>query len=601
MRILTIVLALALVQITSGIAWPQDAGQEQQQPLLGAAQLDQLVAPIALYPDPLLAQVLMASTYPLEVVQADRFAKTNKALKGDKLTQALDKQDWDASVKQLVSTPTVLAMMSDQLDWTEKLGDAVLAQQTDLMDAIQRLRGQAQANGKLGTTKQQKVTVSQEANKQVIEIEPASPEVAYVPYYNPSVVYGEWSYPDYPPYYYPPPAGYVVGGAIATGLAWGAAFAIGHQIWDNFDWNRGNINVNIDRNVNRNIDRNVNRNVDRNFQKWEHNSYHRRGVSYNSDAVKNKFSKGNARAAADRKLDYRGRKGDQVLNVGQGGQLGGGNRGERPNVGQGGQLGGGNRGERPNVGQGGQLGGGNRGERPTTKPSVGQLEQGLKDRSGKPKGKAAAKAKGGGGGNALDLRDGARAKDFSDRGKASLGNRGTKDFSRPSGGGPKVARSGGGGGHHVNRGGGNRPQVSRGGGGGHNLNRGGGNRPHVSRGGGGGGHISRGGGGRGGGGGGRGGGGRGGGGRRSDINLKQDIVPLAQLDSGLELYRFRYRDGDPTIYVGVMAQDVQKLEPSAVWRARDGYLRVDYDLIGVKFMTWKEWVARGGASFSSSP
>ena len=437
MRILTIVLALALVQITSGIAWPQDAGQEQQQPLLGAAQLDQLVAPIALYPDPLLAQVLMASTYPLEVVQADRFAKTNKALKGDKLTQALDKQDWDASVKQLVSTPTVLAMMSDQLDWTEKLGDAVLAQQTDLMDAIQRLRGQAQANGKLGTTKQQKVTVSQEANKQVIEIEPASPEVAYVPYYNPSVVYGEWSYPDYPPYYYPPPAGYVVGGAIATGLAWGAAFAIGHQIWDNFDWNRGNINVNIDRNVNRNIDRNVNRNVDRNFQKWEHNSYHRRGVSYNSDAVKNKFSKGNARAAADRKLDYRGRKGDQVLNVGQGGQLGGGNRGERPNVGQGGQLGGGNRGERPNVGQGGQLGGGNRGERPTTKPSVGQLEQGLKDRSGKPKGKAAAKAKGGGGGNALDLRDGARAKDFSDRGKASLGNRGTKDFSRPSGGGPK--------------------------------------------------------------------------------------------------------------------------------------------------------------------
>ena len=482
MRILTIVLALALVQITSGIAWPQDAGQEQQQPLLGAAQLDQLVAPIALYPDPLLAQVLMASTYPLEVVQADRFAKTNKALKGDKLTQALDKQDWDASVKQLVSTPTVLAMMSDQLDWTEKLGDAVLAQQTDLMDAIQRLRGQAQANGKLGTTKQQKVTVSQEANKQVIEIEPASPEVAYVPYYNPSVVYGEWSYPDYPPYYYPPPAGYVVGGAIATGLAWGAAFAIGHQIWDNFDWNRGNINVNIDRNVNRNIDRNVNRNVDRNFQKWEHNSYHRRGVSYNSDAVKNKFSKGNARAAADRKLDYRGRKGDQVLNVGQGGQLGGGNRGERPNV-----------------GQGGQLGGGNRGERPTTKPSVGQLEQGLKDRSGKPKGKAAAKAKGGGGGNALDLRDGARAKDFSDRGKASLGNRGTKDFSRPSGGGPKVARSGGGGGHNVNRGGGNRPQVSRGGGGGHNLNRGGGNRPHVSRGGGGGGHISRGGGGRGGG------------------------------------------------------------------------------------------------------
>src|SRR5512143_1253756 len=219
MRIIGASLALALGTLAVGSAWAQDAAgvpaEAQQQSLLGAAQLDQLVAPIALYPDPLLAQVLMASTYPLEVVQADRFAKANKKLKGDKLTQALDKQDWDASVKQLVSTPTVLAMMSDQLDWTEKLGDAVLAQQADLMDAIQRLRGQAQANDKLGTTKQQKVTVSQKANKQVIEIEPASPDVVYVPYYDPAVVYGAWPYPDYPPYYYPPPQGYIYGGAIA--------------------------------------------------------------------------------------------------------------------------------------------------------------------------------------------------------------------------------------------------------------------------------------------------------------------------------------------------------------------------------------------------
>ena len=570
MRMLSLALALALLPIAFGTALAED---EQQQPLLSAAQLDQLVAPIALYPDPLLAQVLMASTYPLEVVQADRFAKAKKGLKGDKLTQALDKQDWDASVKQLVSTPTVLAMMSDQLDWTEKLGDAVLAQQADLMDAIQRLRSQAQSNGKLKTTKQQKVTVNQEANKQVIEIEPASPEVVYVPYYNPSVVYGSWLYPDYPPYYYPPPAGYVVGGAIATGLAWGAAYAIGHEIWDDFDWNRGDINVDIDRNVNRN--------VDRSSQKWEHNSYHRRGVSYNSDAVKNKFANGNARAGADRKLDYRGRSGEQVLNnVGQGGQLGGGNLGERPkakpNVGQGGQLGGGNLGERPkakpNVGQGGQLGGGNLGERPKAKPNIGQIEQGLNERSGKPQGQAAAKAKAkaGGGGNALDLSDGAWAKDFSDRGQASLGNRGAKDFARPSGG---ARPGGGGGGYNVNRSGGNRSQVSRGGG----------SRPSVSRGGGGGGR------------------GGGGGGRRSDINLKQDIVPLARLDNGLELYRFRYKDGDPTIYVGVMAQDVQKIDPKSVWRAGDGYLRVDYDRIGVKFMTWKEWVARSGASSASSP
>ena len=557
MRMLTIALALSLslAPIALGAARAQGAqtvpAEEQQQPLLSEAQLDQLVAPIALYPDTLLAQVLMAATYPLEVVQADRFAKANKGLKGDKLTQALDKKDWDPSVKQLVSTPTVLAMMSDQLDWTEKLGDAVLAQQADVMDAVQRLRAEAQANGKLETTKQQKVTVNQEATKQVIEIAPASSGVVYVPYYDPAIVYGAWPYPDYPPYYYPPPAGYIYGGAIARGLAWGAAFAIGNEIWDNINWDRGDINVNIDRNVNRN--------AERNFTKWEHNSYHRRGVSYNSDAVRNKYAKGNARAAADRNLD-RGRKGEQGLNLGQGGgQLGGGNLGERPKV-------------NPNIGQGGgQLGGGNLAGKAKTKPNVGQLEQGLKERSGKAKGQVAgkAKAKAGGGGNALDLSDGAWAKDFSDRGKASLGNRGAKDFARPSG--PRVSHAGRGGGHNFNRGSSNRPHVSRGGGGG---------RPSVSRGGG---------------------GGRGGGGRRSDINLKQDIVPLEQLENGFELYRFRYRDGDPTIYVGVMAQDVKKVDPSAVWRARDGYLRVDYDRIGVKFMTWKEWLARGGASPSSSP
>ena len=122
------------------------ANQQQQPHLLGDAQLDQLVAPIALYPDPLLAQVLMAATYPLEVVQADRWAKANKSLKGDALKAALAKQDWDASVKALVATPSVLDMMSGQLDWTQKLGDAMLAQQADVMDAVQRLRAKADAN-----------------------------------------------------------------------------------------------------------------------------------------------------------------------------------------------------------------------------------------------------------------------------------------------------------------------------------------------------------------------------------------------------------------------------------------------------------------------
>jgi hypothetical protein len=220
MRLSAFFFALTLVFFPIAFASAQDqpASTKPQQQSLDAGQLDQLVAPIALYPDPLLAQVLMASTYPLEIVQADRWAKANKSLKGDALTAALDKQDWDASVKQLVSTLTVLAMMNDKLDWTQALGDAVLAQQADVMDAIQRLRAKAQANGKLETTKQQKVTVTQDQGSPIIEIEPASPEVVYVPYYDPGVVYGAWPYPAYPPYYFPPPAGWVVGGAIATGL-----------------------------------------------------------------------------------------------------------------------------------------------------------------------------------------------------------------------------------------------------------------------------------------------------------------------------------------------------------------------------------------------
>jgi len=164
-----------------------------------------LVAPIALYPDNLLAEVLMASTYPLEVVQADRWVSANKNLDQDQLKVALDKQPWDSSVKALVATPSVLTMMGTKLDWTQKLGDAFLAQQTDVMDAIQRLRARAQANNKLTSTREQTVTVRQEQNRQVIAIEPTEPNTVYVPYYDPAVVYGPWPHPAYPPYNFPAP------------------------------------------------------------------------------------------------------------------------------------------------------------------------------------------------------------------------------------------------------------------------------------------------------------------------------------------------------------------------------------------------------------
>ena len=148
--------------------------------MLKPEQLEALVAPIALYPDELLANVLAAATYPLEVVQADRWTKSNKSLKGDALKIAVDKQQWDDSVKALASTPDVLAMMSDKIDWTKNLGDAVLAQQPDVMDAIQRLRAKAQANNKLVTNKQQKVSVQKQDNRDVIVIQQANPETMYV-------------------------------------------------------------------------------------------------------------------------------------------------------------------------------------------------------------------------------------------------------------------------------------------------------------------------------------------------------------------------------------------------------------------------------------
>ena len=272
-------------------------------------ELDQLLAPIALYEDSLLAQILMASTYPLEVVQATRWAKQNESLKGDALTTALEQQDWDPSVKSLVNFPQVLQMMSEKLDWTQKLGDAFLAQQKGVMDTVQNLRKKADAEGNLKTTKEQKVIVEKET--QTIVIESANPQVVYVPTYNPTVVYGPWWYPAYPPYYYYPP-GYVAGAAffsfgvgVAIGVAWGYA-------WGGCRWGRGDVNININRNTN------INTKIDRSKYagkvsagdggkgSWKHNPEHRKGVSYRDQSTAKKFDKGASRDAKSREA-FRGR------------------------------------------------------------------------------------------------------------------------------------------------------------------------------------------------------------------------------------------------------------------------------------------------------
>jgi hypothetical protein len=283
------------------------APPQPEQQLMKPEQLEALVAPIALYPDELLANVLAAATYPLEAVQADRWVKANKKLTGDVLKAAVEKQAWDDSIKALASTPDVLAMMSDKIDWTKDLGDAVLAQQPDVMDAIQRLRAKAQARNKLVTNKQQKVSVQRQEDKEVIVIEQAQPDTVYVPYYDPATVYGEWPYAAYPPYYFGYPS-YIGAGVIGAGLAFGAGWAIGR--WGNYwgggcNWGNRNLYVNHRNKIN-NIGNN-----------WQHNPAHRQGVRYNDANVANRFGNNNLKAGAANRTDFRGRDGNQVLRPGQ--------------------------------------------------------------------------------------------------------------------------------------------------------------------------------------------------------------------------------------------------------------------------------------------
>jgi hypothetical protein len=288
--------------------WAQDAANA---PVVKQEELDQLLAPIALYPDSLIAQILMASTYPLDVVNAARFAKQNANLKGDALTKALEAQSWDPSVKSLVNFPQVLTMMNEKLDWTQKLGDAFLAGEKPVMDTIQSLRAKAQAAGNLKTTQEQKVIVQDK----IIVIEPASPQVVYVPAYNPTVVYGTWPYPAYPPYYYYPP-GYVAarsafwfGSAVALGAAWGYA-------WGSPNWNNGHVHYNYNQNVN--INTNINRNVYANQLpanaqgNWQHNAANRKGVPYGNQAVAQKYNQASPSQQVQARQAYRGYTGSAL-------------------------------------------------------------------------------------------------------------------------------------------------------------------------------------------------------------------------------------------------------------------------------------------------
>jgi Protein of unknown function (DUF3300) len=441
----------------------QTAAPQQADAKLSNERLEQLVAPIALYPDSLLAQVLMASTYPLEIVQAARWAKDNPKLKGKALEDKLVGQPWDASVKSIVAVPQVLTMMNDKVDWTQNLGNAFLAQQEDVLAAVQRLRVKAEDQGTLKSTQQQTVRKDSSGGSQVVVIEPTNPEVVYVPSYDPGVVYGAWPYPAYPPYSWYPP-GYVASNFVSFGLG----VAAGAALWGNCNWGGNNVDINVNRY------NNFNRTNISNSE-WRHDSSHRKGVSYGDSRVAERYGKGTGARDSAAREQFRGRAESGNLNLGDrggAGRDGPGRDGAGP-----GRDGPGRDGAGPGRDGPGRDGPGRDGAGRAQQSNLGSGNRSSGDRQG------AARQSGGAG------RDGRQANAFSEAGNGSQARR---DSSRgqasrqasqvqhraaapkPSGGG-RVASGGGGG-----------RSFSGGGGGGRSF----------------------------GGGGGRGGGGRGGGGRR---------------------------------------------------------------------------------------
>lgn len=231
-------------------------------------ELNQMLAPIALYPDTLLSQILMASTYPIEVIEAHRWIKSNPQLIGDDLDSALLDKDWDPSVKAICHFPPTLAVMSDRISETTNLGNAFLIQEAEVLAVIQQLRDKAYSLGNLRSTTEQNIIVEE----QTIIIEPARPQIIYIPYYDPYYVYGSWWYPNYQPYYWGPSGARLnIGVSYWPGVSFGFAFGG----WSYFDWHRHQIHINPHKRP-----RFVKNNWYRSSGRWQHAPKHRRGVAY---------------------------------------------------------------------------------------------------------------------------------------------------------------------------------------------------------------------------------------------------------------------------------------------------------------------------------
>jgi hypothetical protein len=379
-------------------------------------EIEQLVAPIALYPDPLVAQILMASTYPLEVVEAARWAKSNPNVKDKALEDAMEQQKWDPSVKSLAAFPQVLTMMSEKIDMTQKLGDAFLGQQKEVLAAVQRLRSRAQEAGNLKSGQEQTVSTAQEGGTTVIKIEPTQPETVYVPTYNPATVYGAWPYPAYPPYYYYPP-GYAAGAALFT---FTAGVIVGNALWGNCNWGGGNVNVNVNKynNFNRSNIQNSN---------WSHNAEHRKGVQYRDTASQQRYGKGQRQGVESRE-QFRGRAEQGRQDIARGGadQF----KGASP----------GSRGDRPGAGGAGErqaAGGGAAGDRSAAAGSGGAGDRG---------GGGGVQRTSSGAGAYQGAGSGAQTRDFSSRGASSHASAVSHGGARAGGGGGGFGGGGGRGG-----------------------------------------------------------------------------------------------------------------------------------------------------------
>ena len=275
---------ISLLMLTmTGSAYAQSQTFKQE-------QLDQLLAPIALYPDPLLSQILMASTYPANISQAVQWSRDHPKEQGDAAVKAVANEPWDPSVKSLVAFPQVLAMMGEKPDWVQELGDAFLAQPSEVMNSVQKLRQAAHKTGSLKTTSQQKVVEQPASSSQpsTIIIQPANPQVIYVPTYNPTVVYGAWWWPAYPPVYLPPPPGYAFASGVAAGIGFSVGVAATYALWSNCDWYHHDVHIDVNRYNNININNHISSN--QRFTNWQHNPSFRGGVPYRDQATRQRFN-----------------------------------------------------------------------------------------------------------------------------------------------------------------------------------------------------------------------------------------------------------------------------------------------------------------------